>query len=82
MKWVNSFQITGSLRPGTARGRDRILRISENIERVRHAVEANPCRSAVRYVRALQMSDRLVHRILHLQFHFHLHKIMIIQKLL
>uniref|UniRef100_A0A1B6DRD2 DUF4817 domain-containing protein n=1 Tax=Clastoptera arizonana TaxID=38151 RepID=A0A1B6DRD2_9HEMI len=59
MKWVNNFQRTGSLRPGTARG-NRTVRTPENVERVGQAVEASPRRSAVKHARALRMSDRSV----------------------
>lgn len=81
MKWVNNFQRTGSLRPGTARGGERTVRTPENIERVRQAVEASPRRSAVRHARALRMSNRSVRRILHLDLHFHPFKLMVVQQL-
>ncbi|KAJ8963248.1 hypothetical protein NQ318_018714 [Aromia moschata] len=57
MKWVNTFQRTGSVKPGTARGGDLTVRAPENIEKCGQAVEARPRRSAVSHTRALRMLD-------------------------
>jgi hypothetical protein len=81
MKWVNSFQTTGSLRLGTARGGDLTVRTPENTERVRQAVEGSPRHLTVCHARALRISDRSVRRILHLDLHFHPYKIMLVQEL-
>lgn len=61
MKRANSFQRPESLRPGTTRGRDRILWTTEIIETVQRAVEASPRRSAVLQARTLPMTFISIH---------------------
>lgn len=57
------------------------MRTSENIERVRQAVETSPRGSTVRYARALRMLNQLVRRILHLDLHAHPYKLMVVLQL-
>ncbi|KAJ4430885.1 hypothetical protein ANN_19476 [Periplaneta americana] len=48
----------------------RYVRIPENIQGLRLAVQRSPSRSAVRHAAALRISDRTVRRILHKDFNF------------
>ena len=57
----NMFNATGNLQP-SFHGSGRYVRIPENIQRVRLAVQRSPSRSAVRKAAALLISDRTLNR--------------------
>lgn len=70
-KQVNNLQQTGSMTKKSG-GSAKTVRTPENIKRVRQAMQKSTC---------LAMSDRWLKRILHLDLHFHLYKIQIVQSL-
>ena len=57
------------------------VRSPENIQRVRIALERSPRRSVQRHSQLLNLLDRSVQRILHLDLHFHPYKLQIIEEL-
>ncbi|PSN38982.1 hypothetical protein C0J52_11331 [Blattella germanica] len=75
LKWFNNIRTRGTVRSVIARGGVHTVRTPENIRRT------SPGHSAVQHTRALHISDMSVHRILHLDLHFHPYKIMVVHKL-
>ena len=79
--WVRQLEATGSTLRRDTHGRRRSIRTPENVERVRAAVIQSPRRSARRHAVALGISSRSLRRILHMDLHFHLYKMMMAQEL-
>ena len=79
--WLHNFHTTASAMNKKHGGSAWTVRTPENIEVVRNAVEQSPCRSAVRHVQALRVSDTTVRRILHQDLNFHPYKLMFVQEL-
>ena len=63
-------------------GRPRKVRTPENIARVTIALVRVPLRSVRRHSQVLNISDRSVRRILHLDLKFHPYKLQVVQQLL
>jgi hypothetical protein len=80
LQWNRRFNESGNLN-NVYRGTQRRVRTPENIERVRQAVLRSPRRSAVRQATALNLSDRSIRRILHVDLGFHPYKIQMVQEL-
>ena len=79
-QWMRQWRQTGSVQV-KARTRRNTVRSHENIQRVRIALERSPRRSVRRHSQLLNLSDRSVRRILHLDLHFHPYKLQIVQEL-
>ena len=79
-QWLRQWRETGSVQV-KARTRRNNVRSSENIQRVRIALERSPRRSVRRHSQLLNLSDRSVQRILHNDLHFHPYKLKIVQEL-
>lgn len=80
-RWIRKWQDQGSVRNKKGMGRRRSVRNAENIERVRNAFEHSPKRSAKRHSLTLNISERSLRRILHLDLKFHPYKMQIVQEL-
>lgn len=74
IRWVAAFRATGSTLKQKPPGRPRSIRTPENLERLRQGVQRSPRRSAMKQAAALQISDRSVRRMLHLDLKFHPYK--------
>ena len=57
------------------------MRTPENVQRVRVALERSPRRSVIRHSRVLNLSERSVRRILHVDLHFHPYKLQVTYEL-
>ena len=79
--WVANFREMASALKKIPPGKQRTVRTPENVERVRHAIRRSPRRSALKHASALQISDRSVRRILHLELDFHPYKLVVVQTL-
>lgn len=80
-KWIRKWQEEGSVRNKKGTGRRRFVRHAENIERVRNAFQQSPKRSAKRHSLTLNISERSLRRILHLDLKFHPYKTQVCQEL-
>lgn len=67
----NGFERTGSLRPGTTRRGDQIIRTPKNVKIEQQPLEISPRLSTLCHVLPLQTPNRSVNRILHLNLHFY-----------
>lgn len=81
-RWVQQFRGTASAANKTPPGRPRTVRTPENIARVTTALVRSPTRSVRRHSQVLNISDRSVRRILHLDLKFHPYKLQVVQQLL
>jgi hypothetical protein len=79
--WIANFRSIGSALKKRLPGGARIVQTPENVETVRQAVVTSPCRSAMKHAIALGISDQSVRRILHLAWHFHPYKMVVVQEL-
>ena len=73
-KIIGQWRETGSVQV-KARTRRNTVRLPENIQRVRIALERSPRRSVRPHSQLLNLSDRSVRRILHHDLHFHPYKL-------
>ncbi len=80
--WVKNFREKGTVHKLKPPGPSKRVRTQENIERVRVAVKSSPQRSARKHALSLNLSDRTVRRILHVDLCFHPYKMMMTQELL
>lgn len=78
IRWVASFRTTGSTLKKKPPGRPRTVRTPENVERIRQVVQRSPRRSVVKQAAALQLSERSVRRMLHLDLKFHPYKMALV----
>jgi hypothetical protein len=79
-QWVHHWRETGSVQV-KAHTRQNTIWSSENIQHVRIALERSPRQSVWRHSQLLNLSDRSVRQILHLDLHFLPYKLQIIQEL-
>ena len=78
--WIRNFRQTSSALKRKSTGRPRSAMSQETIAAVIHAVTTSPQRSAAKHALALEVSDRSVRRIIHLDLKFHPYKIMMVQE--
>jgi hypothetical protein len=73
-QWVRQWREIGSIQV-KARTRRNTVRLPENIQRVRTALERSPRRSVLQHSQLLNLSDRRVRRILQHDLHCHPYKL-------
>jgi len=78
--WINNFEETGSTVKKKG-GSVKTVITPQNIDAVRTSFKQCLRCSAVRHSKKLGLSASSVRPILHLDFHFHLYKILVFQKL-
>jgi hypothetical protein len=78
--WINNFEETGSTVKKKG-GSGKTVRTPQNIDAVRASFQQSPRWSAMCHSKKLGLSESSVRHILHLDLHFHLYKIQVVQKL-
>ena len=73
--WIRQLDETRNILNGCGHRPSRTVRILENVQSVREAVERLPRRSAGKHAVALRISDRTLRRIFHKDLSFHPYKI-------
>lgn len=81
LRWVAAFRTRGSVMKMKPPGPARSARTPENVERVLHAIQRSPRRSARRHAAELGLTKSTVKRILHKDLGFHPYKLLMVQEL-
>jgi hypothetical protein len=79
--WVNKFHTTSSALDRKPGGSVKSMWTPENIEHVRNAVNRSPRRLVRKHASAPALSRSSTSQILHLDLHYHLYKIQVVQEL-
>ena len=79
-RWVQQFRATVYATNKKPSGRPRTVRIPDNIARVITALERSPTRSFRRQSQVLNISDRSVRRMLHLNMKSHPYKLQVLHR--
>jgi len=83
LDWYHKFQNTGSvltIYKARYKGSQNSVRTPENTVRIRQAIEQSPQRSARRHSQTLNLSTRIIRRILHNDSQLFPHKVQIVQQ--
>jgi hypothetical protein len=81
LRWVSNFRESGAAIKRKPPGRPKSVRIANNVERVKQAIQQSPTRSAHKQSLALQIPRTTLRRIVSNDLNMHPYKLQVVQKL-